>query len=90
MCLIEFYSECEGIILPFQKDDWFPNGETPICQVKLFGICNQFYFQTLYQYRLVSAYEDKMLSPHPFPFKYHHQVQQEILKLRGKTRIRIR
>ena len=28
--------------------------------------------------RLVSAYEDKMLNPHPFPFNYHHKIQEQI------------
>ena len=23
--------------------------------------------------RLVSAYEDKMLNPHPYPYAYHHR-----------------
>ena len=26
--------------------------------------------------RLVSAYEDKMLNPHPFPYAYHHRQRQ--------------
>ena len=26
--------------------------------------------------RLVSAYEDKMLNPHPFPYAYHHRQGQ--------------
>ena len=27
--------------------------------------------------RLVSAYEDKMLSPHPFPYAYHRRYEQK-------------
>ena len=32
--------------------------------------------------RLVSAYEDKMLNPHPFPYNYHHKIQETIKKRR--------
>ena len=32
--------------------------------------------------RLVSAYEDKMLNPHPFPYKYHHKIQEKIKQKR--------
>ena len=32
--------------------------------------------------RLVSAYEDKMLNPHPFPFVYHHKIQEKIKRMR--------
>lgn len=39
--------------------------------------------------RLVSAYEDKMLSPHPFPYAYHHRVQEEIKSARGERQVRI-
>lgn len=35
--------------------------------------------------RLVSAYEDKMLNPHPFPFGYHHKIQ-EIIKTKRKNK----
>jgi len=40
--------------------------------------------------RLVSAYEDKMLNPHPFPYKYHHKVQEQIkekIRINKKKRI---
>ena len=30
--------------------------------------------------RLVSAYEDKMLSPHPFPYAYHHRFGQQAIQ----------
>merc|ERR1712032_663601 len=39
--------------------------------------------------RLVSAYEDKMLSPHPFPFAYHHRIQEEIKSARGGRKVEI-
>ena len=39
--------------------------------------------------RLVSAYEDKMLNPHPFPFPYHHKIQQTIQKRRTNKNKRI-
>ena len=39
--------------------------------------------------RLVSAYEDKMLNPHPFPYKYHHQIQEKIKKRRTNKKKRI-
>lgn len=29
--------------------------------------------------RLVSAYEDKMLSPHPFPYAYHRRYEQKAM-----------
>ena len=32
--------------------------------------------------RLVSAYEDKMLNPHPFPYNYHHKIQETIKRRR--------
>ena len=38
--------------------------------------------------RLVSAYEDKMLNPHPFPYAYHHRQGQNIdLEAQCKSRI---
>jgi len=40
--------------------------------------------------RLVSAYEDKMLNPHPYPYAYHHRVQEEIKAARGGRRVKIR
>jgi len=39
--------------------------------------------------RLVSAYEDKMLNPHPFPYAYHHRVQEEIKSGRGGRKVEI-
>jgi len=39
--------------------------------------------------RLVSAYEDKMLNPHPFPYAYHHRVQEEIKSARGGRQVQI-
>jgi len=39
--------------------------------------------------RLVSAYEDKMLNPHPFPYAYHHRVQEEIKSARAGKKVGI-
>jgi len=39
--------------------------------------------------RLVSAYEDKMLNPHPFPYAFHHRVQEEIRSARGGRKVEI-
>ena len=39
--------------------------------------------------RLVSAYEDKMLNPHPFPFAFHHKIQETIKKRRTSKNKRI-
>ena len=39
--------------------------------------------------RLVSAYEDKMLNPHPFPFTYHHRQRQNALTITGNYKIRL-
>ena len=35
--------------------------------------------------RLVSAYEDKMLNPHPYPYELHHKIQQTIKRRRTKN-----
>ena len=35
--------------------------------------------------RLVSAYEDKMLNPHPYPYEHHHEIQQTIKRRRTKN-----
>jgi len=39
--------------------------------------------------RLVSAYEDKMLNPHPFPYKHHHRIQEKIKKRRTNKEAKI-
>ena len=39
--------------------------------------------------RLVSAYEDKMLNPHPFPFAFHHKIQETIKARRTSKNKRI-
>ncbi|XP_023341912.1 uncharacterized protein LOC111711722 [Eurytemora carolleeae] len=39
--------------------------------------------------RLVSAYEDKMLNPHPFPYRFHHSVQEQIKKRRRNNKKKI-
>ena len=35
--------------------------------------------------RLVSAYEDKMLNPHPYPYELHHKIQRNIKRRRNKN-----
>ena len=44
------------------------------CGSKREKLVIKFLYQVRHPFvRLVSAYEDKMLNPHPFPFKYHHR-----------------
>ena len=66
------------------------------CECQMFSFINtscRFFWQILNIQvrhpfvRLVSAYEDKMLNPHPFPFTYHHKIQETIKKRRRNKRI---